>query len=135
MTSTMTSTMTNTTLDIGTTADRRVVAERERRPAARPAVDHVRLTGSGRVVVLLVVLAAALGVFAIRGAPAASTDVVHHPRTATVVVSPGETVWDIARRVAPESDPRTVVAEIEALNSVADAGSIRVGQPLFVPRS
>jgi nucleoid-associated protein YgaU len=83
--------------------------------------------------VLFTVLVAALGFFAMRGAPAASTDVVHHPRTTTVIVSPGETVWDIARQVAPQADTRSTVAEIEELNSLSDAGSIQVGQPLVVP--
>jgi hypothetical protein len=42
-------------------------------------------------------------------------------------------VWDIAHRSAPQADPRAVVAEIEDLNSLSDAGAIRVGQPLEVP--
>ncbi len=99
-------------------------------PTARPTV---RLTRRGRAVVVLLVVAAALCLFAARGGPAVSTDVVHHPKTSSVVVSPGETVWDIARRAAPGSDPRQVVSEIENLNSLTDPGAIRVGQPLFVP--
>ncbi len=83
--------------------------------------------------VVLTVLVAALGFFAMRGAPAASTDVVHHQRITTMVVTPGETVWDIAERAAPRADTRSTVAEIEQLNSLSDAGSIRVGQLLRVP--
>jgi len=94
----------------------------------------MRLTRRGRLVIVLMTLAAAFGVFTMRGAPAASTGDVHHMRTATVVVSPGETVWDIASRVAPSADPRAVVDRIEELNALPDAGSIRVGQPLLVPR-
>jgi nucleoid-associated protein YgaU len=100
---------------------------------AQPVAPTLRLTRRGRVVVLIVVLLAALGAFATWGAPAASTDVVHHPKTVTVIVSPGETVWDIAQRVAPQADTRSTVAEIEELNSLSDAGSIRVGEPLYVP--
>lgn len=100
-----------------------------------PPRRTVRLTRRGRVAVVLAVLIAALGGLALRGEPAVSTGVAHHLRTATVVVTPGETVWEIARQVAPGSDPRIVVAEIEQLNSLPDAGSIRVGQPLFVPAS
>lgn len=80
------------------------------------------------------VVIGALGVFAQQSGPAESTSVVHHPHLSTVVVEPGQTVWDIARSVSGDSDPRQVVAEIEQLNSLSDAGSIRVGQPLFVPR-
>lgn len=129
--------MTCTTCDIRTTTDGRQTTPRRPTTAREhpgAAAGVLRLTARGRVVVILVVLAAALAVFALQGAPAASSDIVHHQRTSTVVVSPGETVWDIARRVAPDADPRAVVAEIEELNSLADAGSIRVGQPLSVPR-
>lgn len=125
--------MSCTTDEIRTTTDRRLASASDY-AMPRPPRGTLRLTSRGRVVVLLVVLAAALAVFALRGAPAASSDIIHHQRTATVVVSPGETVWDIARRVAPDADTRSVVAEIEELNSMTDAGSIRVGQPLSVPR-
>lgn len=131
------------TVDAHTTGPSDAIRTTPRRrrpsPARVPSISGppraVRVTARGRVVVLLVVLVAALTIFALRSAPAASTDVVHHPRTVTVVVAPGETVWDIARRFAPNADPRAVVAEIEELNALADAGSIRVGQPLAVPRS
>lgn len=93
----------------------------------------VRLTRRGRAVVVLVALFAALVVLAMRGAPAASTDVVHHPRLQTVVVAPGDTLWSIARHTSPDTDPRDVVAEIERLNDLRDGGTILVGQPLSVP--
>ena len=131
----------HTTLDLRTTTRPAPTRSRPTRPTAslaRPQASTkpppvLRLTRRGRLVVVLTVLVAALGFFAMRGAPAASTDVVHHPRTTTVIVSPGETVWDIANRVAPQADTRSMVTEIEELNSLSDAGSIRVGQPLLVP--
>jgi len=124
--------MTSTVLDLRTTIrPARLSASRRRARAQEPA-RVVRLTRRGRFVVVLAVLAT-FGAFTLRGAPAASTDVVYHPRTATVVVSPGETVWDIASRVAPHADTRTTVAQIEELNSLSDPGAIRVGQPLSVP--
>lgn len=102
--------------------------------ARRPQGGTVRLTGRGRLAILLTAAVAALGVAAERGGPAESTSVVNHPRLSTVVVTPGQTVWDIARTVSGDADPRAVVAQIEELNSLSDAGSIRVGQPLYVPR-
>jgi nucleoid-associated protein YgaU len=139
--------MTSTTLERPTTVHLRTTPRpaptrsRPTRPTAtlaRPQASTqpppvMRLTRRGRLVVVLTVLVATLGFFAMRGAPAASTDVVHHPRTTTVIVSPGQTVWDIANQVAPQADTRSMVAEIEELNSLSDAGSIRVGQPLLVP--
>jgi hypothetical protein len=114
----------------------RPIGLRSPRPGS-PAVSEsgpvLRLTRRGRLVVVCSVLMVAVGSVAVGGGPAASTDVVHHPRTATVVVSPGETLWEIAQQVAPHADPRTTVAEIEQLNSLSDAGSILVGQPLTVP--
>lgn len=108
-------------------------------PAERSTAGHShargapRLTRRGRLVILSTVVLTSLAIFAERGSPADSSTVVHHPHLATVVVTRGETVWDIARTVSGGSDPRQVVAEIEQLNSLPDAGSIRVGQPLFVP--
>lgn len=102
-------------------------------PRRNGSPGELRLTRRGRLAILSTVVVGALAVFAQQSAPAESASVVHHPRLATVVVAPGQTVWDIARSVSRDADPRQVVAEIEELNSLSDAGSIRVGQPLFVP--
>jgi hypothetical protein len=93
----------------------------------------LRLTRRGRAVVLAAALLAIFGVFALRSGPAASTDVVHHQRTATVIVTPGDTLWDIAHRLDPGADPRDVVAEIEDLNSLSDGAVLHIAEPLFVP--
>lgn len=55
-------------------------------------------------------------------------------RTTSVVVGPGDTLWQIARTHAPERDPRSVVDEIVALNSLSSAG-VQVGASLLVPTS
>jgi predicted Zn-dependent protease len=52
----------------------------------------------------------------------------------TVLVRPGDTLWSIARRSEPASDPRTVVDGIAAVNGV-QAGGLVPGQRLFVPAS
>jgi hypothetical protein len=51
----------------------------------------------------------------------------------TYVVLPGDTLWDIAVRLAPAEDPRVVIARIAEANDI-DAGSIAPGQTLLVPR-
>jgi nucleoid-associated protein YgaU len=79
------------------------------------------------------VLAVALAAFAFLAAPAASTTRAHHSSDPTVVVQPGQTLWDIAVEAAPGTDPRQVVAAIMELNDLADPGAIRAGQPLYVP--
>jgi Tfp pilus assembly protein FimV len=52
------------------------------------------------------------------------------PRIA-YVVAPGDTLWAIARRVAPDSDPRAVVDALARENHVD--GTIQVGQQLWIP--
>jgi hypothetical protein len=46
------------------------------------------------------------------------------------VVRPGETLWAIARAIAPNDDPRAVVDELIALNGGAP---LEVGQRLVLP--
>jgi LysM repeat protein len=47
------------------------------------------------------------------------------------VVREGDTLWSIARRLAPEGDPRPIVDELATANRI-DAGSIVPGQALVV---
>jgi LysM repeat protein len=54
--------------------------------------------------------------------------------TARAVVGPGETLWQVARRMAPGIDPRVTVERIAALNGLAGA-VIQPGQVLVVPSS
>ena len=53
-------------------------------------------------------------------------------RTSVVHVQVGETLWDVAERSAPASDPDAVVARIRELNSLQDADVVP-GQSLVVP--
>lgn len=81
-------------------------------------------------VATFLVLAALFGLAHLRaGTPAAE------PADASVVaVQDGETLSDIARRVAPEAGVGTVTDRIVALNDMTDAG-VRPGQLLVVPAS
>lgn len=84
---------------------------------------------------LLVVLAAIVAAAWSAIAPAADVSV---PATvpvsaATVVVEPGETLWDVAARTAPEgTDTATQVAEIVAANGLAGV-SVDAWQVLLLP--
>ncbi len=53
-------------------------------------------------------------------------------RTSVVYVQVGETLWDIAERTAPNSNPEAVVARIKELNNLGDV-TITPGQPLVAP--
>ena len=46
-------------------------------------------------------------------------------------MQPGETLWSIAEIVAPDVDPREVIADIQSLNGVG--GAIQPGQQLSIP--
>jgi hypothetical protein len=53
-------------------------------------------------------------------------------RTSVVHVQVGETLWDVAERNAPDSDPEAVVSRIRELNHLPDSDVVP-GQPLTVP--
>ncbi|SFQ33412.1 LysM domain-containing protein [Amycolatopsis arida] len=53
-------------------------------------------------------------------------------RTALVSVAPGETLWDLAERMAPGSDTGAVVRRIQELNELSGA-AVPAGLPLAVP--
>jgi hypothetical protein len=88
--------------------------------AVGQATVPLHLTRRGYVVVglLAAVLAAGLLWLAHSSAgsarPAAATD------AAVVTVGSGDTLWSIASRIAPERDPRTVVAALEQINHLSN---------------
>lgn len=102
------------------------------RPAAATTVyaPDYRLTRRGRVVVLLsglFVLLAIGVVFA--GVSLASEE----PEvTETIVVAPGDTLWEISSELSDDGDVRTMMRHIEQLNSL-DTVSLAAGQRLQVP--
>jgi Tfp pilus assembly protein FimV len=98
---------------------------------------RLRLTTRGRRV--LAALAALPAVVAIvvaalsGGAALASRDAGAPAGTYTeITVMSGESLWSIAQDIAPQADPRDVVAEIARLNAV-DEGSVAAGQRLAIP--
>jgi hypothetical protein len=97
--------------------------------AARPG--RVRLTRRGRVLLLLTLVTLLLVAFSLGRT---SADAGHGaPATRhTTVVQPGETLWSIARRVAPAADPRVTVDRLTHLNDLG-ARPIVAGQRLVLP--
>lgn len=97
-------------------------AQARRLPAPRqPRVVH--LVAAVAVTLAVTVALGWLGQLADAGIPA---------ETAVVRVGAGETVWDVAQRVAPESDPQTVVQRIRELNGMTGS-AVQPGQQLQVP--
>ncbi|MEP6599526.1 MAG: LysM domain-containing protein [Actinomycetota bacterium] len=107
------------------------VPERDEVPRAAGSAG-LRLTSRGAVAfaAALAVMAAALVYLAWLSAPAARAPAGNGPaRPAAVTVHDGDTLWSIAARLAPQRDPRAVVAELERLNGLAD-GAVLPGQTL-----
>jgi len=84
----------------------------------------------------LTALCAAIGLAAVLSGPVANAVGVGGASEAhaskTYVVEPGDTLWSIASRFAPATDPRVVVDAIASANGV-DPGSLVPGQQLSIP--
>lgn len=98
---------------------------------------RLRLTARGRrvmafVVALPVIAAVILAVLG-GGAALASGDAGAPAGSfAEITVMSGETLWSIAEDIAPEADPRDVIAQIERLNAL-ESGSVSAGQRIAIP--
>jgi Tfp pilus assembly protein FimV len=104
----------------------------QRRAPGLRAARHVRLTRRGRLAVVLALAALLFAAFSLgRVGAEGSTSSAPAPSVSTTVV-PGETLWSVAKRIAPGQDPRPVVEEIRRINSLPDAG-LRAGQQLLLP--
>jgi len=104
-----------------------------RLPRPRPARRHQRAVYRRRrvlaaVVGLGLVLAVARAGAALGGSSLATSERLPHVQQ--VVVQPGDTMWSIARRVAPGRDPRAVVAALVAARGTA---TLVAGEALAVP--
>ena len=113
---------------VGVRAPRRVLVGSQ-------STTGVQLTRRGRIALLmaLTVLALVIGaVLQAAGAPAEAAPDGSGAVTRTVTVQPGETLWQIAREVRPNADPRETVARIQDLNGLTTA-TVWAGQPLIVP--
>lgn len=97
-------------------------------------LPDVRLTRRGRVVSLLVLVAvlfALLGVWS-AGSVAVPAGARLEP-TQTVVVTPGQTLWDIAIDAEPGADPRATIERIRDLNGLSSGTALQVGQDIALP--
>jgi hypothetical protein len=93
----------------------------------------VRLTRRGRIVVVLLMLTMLIvGGFTLGRASSQAAGPDAHRPVPTVTVAPGETLWEIAARMAPHADRRALVAQIEAINHLS-GGHVMAGQQLRLP--
>lgn len=97
--------------------------------AARPA--PLRLTRRGRVVLVVMPALLALSGALLAAGPGVA-EAAPHLTPHTVVVGAGESLWTIAERIAPRTDPRTTIAGIERVNGLRSA-QVDAGVVLLLP--
>lgn len=98
----------------------------------RPA-PQMRLTRRGRLVVFLAAMTAILAVAVAFGASSMATNEAGTPaETEVVMVSQGETLWDISSDLAEDGDVRAMMHTIQEINAL-DSSMLMTGQELHVP--
>lgn len=99
------------------------------------ATPSLRLTRRGRTLLVLLLAGLLLAAISLGGTDTQAAGVVSEGERAavqTVTVQPGESLWSVAQRIAPDNDPREVVAQIRRLNDL-ESSSLQVGQLLVLP--
>lgn len=97
------------------------------------ATVPARLTRRGRVVLMIVLLVVASIALSLGRASNATSTPPATAHYSTVTVQEGQTLWEIARMVAPDADPRATIARIVDLNALPSANDIRPGLRLALP--
>ncbi|NUU08033.1 LysM peptidoglycan-binding domain-containing protein [Leifsonia sp. C5G2] len=104
-------------------------------PLPEGARVRLRLTRRGRAVLsAIVALPLVIGalVVALNGGGALASGEQSHVSFQYVTVESGDSLWSVAERVAPNADPRDVIADIVSLNGLESA-VVSPGQQLAVP--
>lgn len=101
---------------------------------AGPKLAPLRLTRRARLLVSTLTVVGALGLVGLAAAQADPGAGRLTDAPASVVVQPGDTLWQIALEVAPGERPAEVVELLQAANGL-DGVSLQPGQVLTVPRS
>lgn len=108
-------------------------AQRGTEPAAavRPVRADAGVYRRRRLVAITMVVGVVLGLLSFgREAGANRTAEAEAAAAVTVVVQPGDTLWDIARSLAPGEDPRPLA---DSLSDLAGGTSLQPGQRIVVP--
>ena len=101
------------------------------------ARTRLRLTRRGRVVLttlaaIPVVVWAMVVVLGAGGAAADAERATERASLAYITVLDGDSLWSIAEAIAPEADPREIIADIIRINGLGDA-LVEPGQRLALP--
>ncbi|MEO7896100.1 MAG: LysM peptidoglycan-binding domain-containing protein [Pseudolysinimonas sp.] len=96
---------------------------------------HLRLTPRGRVVFTTLAAAPLVAIAVFLGLGGGDAVASHDAPSATlqyVSIAPGQSLWQLAEQIAPQADPREVVADILSLNRLGSA-DVQPGQELAIP--
>ncbi|HEY4270147.1 MAG TPA: LysM peptidoglycan-binding domain-containing protein [Galbitalea sp.] len=95
--------------------------------------SHLRMTARGRAVLLVLVAIPVIAIALAFGLSAGgATATGSSSPLSTVTVQPGQTLWQVATKVAPQSDPRDVINDIMSVNRLTTA-TIQPGEKLEIP--
>jgi hypothetical protein len=103
--------------------------------AQSPMRPRLHITRRGRAVLSLgVALAVVATIVAVvlSGGGAVATSTSGDVHFSHITVAAGETLWQVAEDVAPSSDPRDVIADIQQLNNLGTT-QVMPGQSLAIP--
>lgn len=129
-----TATLGSTWIHSATTGAQRVRRVSPLRPSPlRPT--PLRLTPRGRrFFTVLVSFPLVVGAFwfAMNGGGAIATLEGSEAGFEYVTIQPGESLWQLAEQLAPQADPRDVIAEVMQLNQL-DSADVFAGQELAIP--
>jgi predicted Zn-dependent protease len=99
-------------------------------------VVKLRITARGQaalVALVTIVLVIVVSFFTF-GATGANASLESAPNDFTYVsVQSGQTLWQLATELDPESDPRDVIAEIVLLNALPSS-DVEAGQRIAIPK-
>lgn len=119
-----------------TVSHSRTEVSAEMLPVASGARGRLRLTRRGRAVFGTLATLLVIGVLAVvatfSGARAVASAESSSAEFGYVIVQPGDSLWQVASSIDPNSDPRDLVAEIVRLNQL-DGSGVLAGQPIAVP--
>jgi LysM repeat protein len=90
------------------------------RPEVTTHALPVRLTRRGYAVLGVLAVGLVTGLLWFAHVSAADTPAMTTRPPAVVTVHEGDTLWSIASQIAPQRDPRTVVAQLERVNHLSD---------------
>lgn len=100
----------------------------------RAASGALRLTRRGRLLVVLLLVAVLSTAFALGRVGAQGSTTTSAPaQVGERTVQPGDTLWSVARQLAPGQDPRPVVEQLRRLNHL-DGDTLHAGQLLLLPQ-